>query len=480
MSGAIRRPILSWACGLLLCFVVLGNAAPARRGRITAVSTALFDAVKKSDLPKVQALLAKGANPNASLENGYTPLMEAVDCRSGLSMPIVQALLAKGANVNAKTRDGRVVMHSAVYTRSYALIQALIRKGANVNVPEEYGQTPLERSVAMGDVAIVKLLLDSGAKLRLDKRSSPMLATAAHYGNVEIAKLLFAKGAQVNEDNGAALIAAADSGKAAMVKFLLSKGAAVNAKGERGDTALLVAARNGYLEAAQVLVAAGADVNVKDEEGSTPLSWATIAEMGQPENPLVKLLLEHGANPNAGSMSGAPLFWAAQNGESQAVQLLLDKGANPNAVGFTGTALLAVLREGNNQRALMTIYGFGGTMKEEEKNEIRRDSAQRDAAIVRALLDHGVDVTKGLNRGALILAAVSGNADIVQQLLDKGAPVNITDIEVPVLSDSPGSEAPQGVTPLMAAAGAGSSEVVGLLLDKGVDVNAKTVPVARL
>lgn len=455
-------------CCFALCCVALVHAAPARRD----LRATLLAAVQQSDLPKVRALLAKGANPNASVENGFTPLMAAVECQTGVSLPIVQALLAKGANVNAKTHDGRVALHAAVYTHSVPLIQALIRKGVNVNVPEEYGQTPLERSVAMGDVAIVKLLLDAGAKLRFNKNTSPMLMVAAGSGNVEIAKMLLARGAQVNEKygDGTSLLAAANAGNVEMVKLLLSKGAIVDARDQGGNTALLSAAEMGHLEAAKVLIAAGANVNAKDREGSTPLSWAAISEMGQPDAPLLKFLLDHGADPNAGPEP--PLYWAAKNGGSRAVQLLLDKGANPNAAGVGGTALLAVLQEGNSQRAQMMLYGFGGTMSEAQRNTVRQASERSDTEIVRALIAHGVDVTTGPNRAALILAALGGNVIIVQQLLDKGAPLNITDIEAPV-ADSPGDPSPQGMRPLMAAASNGHPEVVSLLLSKGSDANAK-------
>jgi ankyrin repeat protein len=238
-----------------------------------------------------------------------------------------------------------------------------------------------------------------------------------------------------------------------------------------GNTALMAACEFGYLDAARALVAAGANVNAKDAEGSTPLISATIASMGAPGAPLIKLLLDHGANPNVGSEP--PLLWAASTGNRQAVQFLLDKGAKANVYGRSGTPLLSVLMEGGLQRAMMVVYGLGGTMTEEQRNAARQSAEKNDADIVRALLDHGVDVTKGPDRGALILAAGRGNTTIVQLLLDKGAAINITDVEAPIPPESLMDEEVQAVTPLIIAAANGHPGVVGLLLEKGADVKAK-------
>lgn len=466
----------------VLALIGISDAAPRRSSPVRRspsrrpTPVALFQAVEKSDLARVKALLAKGANPNGVDETGSTPLMLTIQNRGSNALPIIQALLAKGANPNIKNKQGRVALHDAVYTHSVPLIQALIRKGANVNVSEQYGQTPLERAVEMKDVAVAKILLDAGAKQRLTPHHQPMLTTAASAGNIEIAKILLARGAKVNESaagypGGTALMAAAHAGQAAMVKFLLAKGAAVNAKNSSGETALSQAATFGYLEVAKALVAAGANVNMLDSEGSSLLVSAVISSMGEPDAPFVKLLLDHGANPNAGQEPA--LLWAAENGSIKTVKMLLDKGANANVYGVRGNPLLLVLSEGNNQRALMILYGFGGIMPQTQRAAIRQAAVQSDAAIVRMLIEHGVDVKKETNRGALLLAASTGNTAIVQLLLDHGAPLNVTDGDafLPFLT-MPGEES-QFLTPLMLAARNGHAETVQLLLDKGVDVSAR-------
>ena len=58
----------------------------------------------------VQALLAKGADVNAKMNNGATALIQA--SRKGYDA-IVQALLVKGADVHAKTKSGATALIQA-------------------------------------------------------------------------------------------------------------------------------------------------------------------------------------------------------------------------------------------------------------------------------------------------------------------------------------------------------------------------------
>ena len=76
--------------------------------------------------------------------------------------------------------------------------------------------------------------------------------------------------------------------------FLLNKGADPNLKGKGGDTPLIAAARVDFLEAAQWLLGLGAKVDEDNKMGETPL----IVAVQRRDAPLVKLLLDHGANPD--------------------------------------------------------------------------------------------------------------------------------------------------------------------------------------
>jgi len=101
----------------------------------------------------------------------------------------------------------------------------------------------------------------------------------------------------------------------------------INKQGPGGSTPLMYAALYGDLDSARELLKGGADPNVQNEAGATALMWATDSlEM-------VSLLVEHGADVNAKSRdSRTPLLIAAGRfGAGPVVKYLLDHGANPSA-----------------------------------------------------------------------------------------------------------------------------------------------------
>jgi hypothetical protein len=77
-------------------------------------------------------------------------------------------------------------------------------------------------------------------------------------------------GDALSEDMVAAVLAD-DVGR---IAALLAAGADVNARNERGETAFSYACANNSLAAAKLLFARGADVNTVDAGGGSPLDWA--------------------------------------------------------------------------------------------------------------------------------------------------------------------------------------------------------------
>lgn len=90
-------------------------------------------------------------------------------------------------------------------------------------------------------------------------------------------------------------------GRLADVVTLLSQDADVAAADDSGFTALHFACQQGNYEIAEALLTAGAPVNVKDSWGNTPLWRAVFAYQDDPR--LIRLLLDHGANPDLANNS---------------------------------------------------------------------------------------------------------------------------------------------------------------------------------
>lgn len=148
-------------------------------------------------------------------------------------------------------------------------------------------------------------------------------------------------------------IKAAGSGNIRVVRALLGEGIHINAQDD-GDTALLAAAAAGHEDLVRLLLDHSANPNVSNEYGYTPLSSAT--HHGYPR--IIALLLKRGANPDPASVYGeTPLMSAAMNGRLDIVRLLLRAGANPclwdsrgrtahnHALSFGKTQVAAVLRQ---------------------------------------------------------------------------------------------------------------------------------------
>jgi uncharacterized protein len=109
----------------------------------------------------------------------------------------------------------------------------------------------------------------------------------------------------------------------------------VNAYGADGFHPVGLASFFGHVDAARLLYERGADANqvARNEHIQTAAIHAAAAAEGEGEDTryeLVKLALEHGADPNLPQGGGFRAIDAAkQNGDKRVEQLLLDHGAAP-------------------------------------------------------------------------------------------------------------------------------------------------------
>ncbi len=195
-----------------------------------------------------------------------------------------------------------------------AQAEAMLKEGANVNARDEDGLTPLMHSAAKGNTALVKLFLDKGADTELQKWNI----------NAE-------------DDDGTALMLAAEEGQAEAAAALLEGGADIEQEDNCGLTALMYAAKRGNCNIVILLLQNGANIQHTDLDRSSPLMSA--AEGGN--TAIARLLLEKGANINeAGTTGWTPLFCAVYCNKPEMVRFLIQQGADPNAkVEGWGSAL---------------------------------------------------------------------------------------------------------------------------------------------
>lgn len=139
------------------------------------------------------------------------------------------------------------------------------------------------------------------------------------------------------------------------IRFLLAHGESLAALGR--NLGLSDAAFHGHWPLVQFLLEQGADANEPHTgTGETPLH-AALCKANRPQyDSIVKLLLAHGANPNAATKPNVetsafmrdcrtkgetPLHRAAAFGSEEAVRLLLDAGAVVDAKDINGDTPLS-------------------------------------------------------------------------------------------------------------------------------------------
>jgi ankyrin repeat protein len=387
--------------------------------------TALHWAAHWGDLDTVRLLLGAGARPRIANRYGVTPLHEA--CTLG-NVAMVETLLDAGADPNAAYGEGETPLMTAALSGSAPAVRLLALRGANVNATEGFrGQTALMWAAAEDHEDVARLLIELGADVNVRSR---------HY---EFPQLVGGNGGIIHdrpEGGLTALMFAARQGSIATADRLLAAGADINAsEPQYGFTALQTAIFNGHYALAVRLAGKGADVN--DGSLYTAIETRNLAAYSNRPNPpdvdegvgsldLITALLTHGADPNRPYVkripprqaqgditvpAGAtPLARATRATDLPVVRALLDHGANPNVGAKDGTT------------PLMIAAGFGARRGGDE--DISEKPGRADPVeAMRLFVKAGANVNAANETGntALHYAALTGSARAVEFLASSGA-----------------------------------------------------------
>jgi len=135
-------------------------AAPALLAGAEA-SRSLVDAAARGDAPRVAALLAAGADPDARDRDGRPVLVLAAG--SG-RVGAVRALLRGGSTPDAATASGWTALHEAARVGSLDAVRALVGGGAAVDLRDRVRGTPLDVAEVSEQPEVARLLRARGAR----------------------------------------------------------------------------------------------------------------------------------------------------------------------------------------------------------------------------------------------------------------------------------------------------------------------------
>jgi ankyrin repeat protein len=378
--------------------------------------TALHWAIWHDDPQAASLLIQRGAKAAAVNRYGVAPLSLA--CTNG-NAEIVERLLKAGADANTSLPGGETVLMTAARTGRIGAVKTLLAHGADVNAQERKGQTALMWAAAEGHADVVLHLIAAGADFKTPLKSGfTPLFFAVREGRTEAVRVLLAAGADVN----ATMEPSIDGGRLP----------------RSGTSPLLLAVENGHFELAAALLEAGADPN-DQRSGFTPLhalSWVRKPNRGDGLDgapppigsgnltslQFVSKLIEHGADVNARLKRGrsgrgqlnqrgaTPFLLAADTADVPLMRLLLDLGADPTLTNADGCP------------PLLAAAGIGTLAPGEEAG-----TEEEALEAVQLLLELGADANAVDDNGETAMhgAAYKSLPKMVELLAASGADIKI-------------------------------------------------------
>jgi ankyrin repeat protein len=395
----------------------------------------LHVAIAAGDVALTRRLLEAGADATSRDRAGETPLMLAA--RVGVA-ELGRALLAHGAAVDARDeRFGQTPLMIAAREGHVEAVRLLLDAGADVDAqtkPEEPPRfiPPSESPEGLSRGAgIIRAGWPEGRGKRYPAGGSKTaLLYAAREGHLDVARLLVERGASLElaDGNGmtpligaivnASIIRVNRTGTSdhlRIAELLLDAGANVNAMDWYGQTPLWAAVDVRNLE----LGRDGNDRSVRDEARA-----------------LIERLLTAGADPNArtreypherrfilvvvGSVAWVdltgqtPFLRAAAAGDVEVMRMLLEHGADPNIATYAGTTPLMAAAGVN--WAVAETFDFGA-------------EALLEAVKLAHSLGNDVNAQNSMGIAAIHGAANRGANDVIEYLAANGARLDVPDAQ---------------------------------------------------
>jgi ankyrin len=433
-----------------------------------AATSDVADAAMKGNREAVRRLLQRKADVNIPQVDGTTALHWAVRVDD---LDMADMLIRAGANVSAATREGVTPVELAAMNGNAAMLVKLIRAGADPNAPlTEYGDTALMMASRTGKTDAIMALVETGAQVNAKETwgGTTALMWAAAEGHPAAVKVLVDHGADANARSNF-VPAANGRGFEGRTPVAPRSGQGVEEFASGSLTPLMLTAREGDVESARILVAAGADVNAIAGDGKDALGLAIF----NGNYDLASFLIDNKSKVNqADTQAFTPLFWAVDRRNMETapnfpwmvttdplplIKRLLDAGANPNAL--VNNTPRARMRAGSPRIVFATA--------------LMRAAFSGDLQLVKLLLSYGADPTIVSKDGETMVSAAAGLGFIQGYSKGKPAAERLETVKLFVELGADVNQADDyGITPLMVAGNMGEVSIIQFLVDKGADLGA--------
>ena len=351
-------------------------------------------AVREGHLEATKILLDADKGPAATTVSGEDLVTVARDRGHEAVARLLEEARARFNRIAPADTDHPI--HAAAAAGDAERVRALLDAQPQlVHLSDRAGGTPLHRAVAASAREVVALLLDRGADIHALHGAGPGSENGYAAADFQPIDLALWSGPYwgVRGDIGTA-------------RLLLARGAASD---------LVIAAALGELDRVEGILASDPK-RIAEARPSGKRALSSALQFGH--EPIVRLLLERGADPNWPEGSSAPrgmaLHVAASTGNRPIVELLLARGADPNSsIDSSGSATYVARTP--ELRALLLAHG--GTLSAFDLVWMGED----DEALRRVTADPSFANT-GCG-GVFAAACKQGKRDLLVRLLDAGARV---------------------------------------------------------